>query len=76
MADPRTVLGSTACAWAGGELVATGRLGLLVAGDDHVIVRDAVPVSIPRAGLRIVERRTTGWWNGIAVDASEAVTAD
>ncbi len=67
LADLNAVLGSAAAAWRGDELLAAGRLGRLAPNDDHLIVRDRVPVRVARAGTRIVDRRTTAWWNGFHV---------
>lgn len=59
--DLSPVLGSVTSAWIGTELVATGRLGPLTPADEDVIIRDEVPVRVPRADLTLVSRRTIGW---------------
>lgn len=70
--DLSPVLGSVTSAWIGTELVATGRLGPLTPADEDVIIRDEVPVRVPRADLTLVSRRTIGWWKGLLVDVQAA----
>lgn len=62
---------SMTTAYSGDEVLASGRMGRLSPNGEHVIIHDAVEVRVPRAGVRLVRRRTTAWWNGFSVEVVE-----
>lgn len=59
-------------AYSGDEVLATGWMGRITPNGHHVIIHAAVEVRVPRDGVRLVRRRTSAWWNGLAVEVVES----
>ncbi|WP_420365709.1 hypothetical protein AAEP80_01735 [Curtobacterium sp. L3-7] len=66
----KLIRGTGATVLSGDEVVARGQLGALDPGASDLVITDEVPIRVERAGTTVLQRRTSGWWNGFAVTVS------